>query len=355
MYKVLAALLIAGIFAGGGYYIQTQYGQKKQEAKTPPPPIVIVDAVGRRELVDLIEAVGTTYAKDSIVVTAPVTDPIVDLLFTDGQKVKKGDILIELDTRSLVAQLASARATLEEAQKQLDRVQTLTNRGNATETRLDEQERTRNTAKAEVDRMLAEIDRRKIRAPFDGVMGLRRVSVGALVQPGTELATLQDTSVLKLDFTVPELYMGGLKAGQEVLAKSPVFANKDFKGVISAVEGVINTASRSVTVRALIPNPDGALTPGGLMTVGVVRERANPIMAPEEAVISLGDQRFVFRVEPGDKVKRVAVKTGRRKPGYIEITEGLSERDVIVVDGVIRVRDGATIRPQQRTGNGSGA
>ncbi|MBC8050889.1 MAG: efflux RND transporter periplasmic adaptor subunit [Chitinophagales bacterium] len=352
MLKVFAALLIAGVFAAGGYYIQTEFGQKKQEAKAPAAPTVIVDAVVRRELIDLIEAVGTTFAKDSIVVTAPVTDPIVDLLFNDGQKVKKGDVLVELDTRSLVAQLESARATFDEAQKQLDRVQTLTTRGNATETRLDEQERTRNTSKAEVDRMMAEIDRRKIRAAFDGVMGLRRVSVGALVQPGTELATLQDTSVLKLDFTVPELYMGGLKPGQEVIAKSPVFPNKDFKGVISAVEGVINPSSRSVTVRALIPNPDGALTPGGLMTVGVVRERAMPIMAPEEAVISLGDQRFVFKVEPGDKVKRVAVKTGRRKPGFIEITEGLSERDVIVVDGVIRVRDGGSIKPQPRSGNG---
>ncbi len=355
MLKVFSALLIAGLFAAGGYYIQTQYGQKKQEAKAPAAPSVMVDAVTRRELIDLIEAVGTTYAKDSIIVTAPVTDPIVDLLFTDGQKVIKGDVLVELDTRSLVAQLASARATLDEAQKQFDRVQTLTTRGNATETRFDEQERTRNTSRAEVDRMLAEIDRRKIRAPFDGVMGLRRVSVGALVQPGTELATLQDTSVLKLDFTVPELYMGNLKAGQEVIAKSPVFPNKEFKGVISAVEGVINAASRSVTVRALIPNSDGTLTPGGLMTVGVVRERAMPIMTPEEAVVSLGDQRFVFRVEPGDKVRRIEVKTGRRKPGYIEITEGLSERDVIVVDGVIRVRDGGAIRPQPRTGNGGGA
>jgi membrane fusion protein (multidrug efflux system) len=354
MLKIFAALIIAVAFAAGGYVIQARYGQKPAEGRAQQAPNVIVEEVVRRELLDMVEAVGTTYAQESITVTAPVTDPIVELRFDDGAKVKRGDVLVALDTRTLGAQLQSARATLDEAEKQLERVQTLAGRGTATDVRLDEQERARNIAKAEVDRMLAEIDRRMIRAPFDGVLGLRRVSVGALVQPGTELATLQDTSVLKLDFAVPELYLTSLKAGQEIIGKSPVYPEKEFKGSISAVESVVDPVSRAVTVRAIIPNPDGALTPGMLMTVGVIRERAAPLMAPEEAVISSGDQRFVFKVE-GDKARRVAVKTGRRKPGYIEIVSGLNERDVIVADGVIRVRDGGQIKPQPRGAANGGA
>ncbi|MDX2263606.1 MAG: efflux RND transporter periplasmic adaptor subunit [Hyphomicrobiales bacterium] len=355
MWKAFAALVIAGCFAAGGYAIQTRYGAEKPEAKAPPAPGVIVEAATRRELLDLIEAVGTTYAKDQIVVTAPVTDPIVALRYSDGQKVKRGDILVELDTRTLAAQLESARATLTEAEKQLERIQTLAARGAGTETRLNEQERARNTAKAEVERMLAEIDRRIIRAPFDGVLGLKRISVGALVQPGTELATLQDISVLKLDFAVPELYMASLKPGQEIIGRSPVYPDREFKGAVSAVEGVVDPVTRAVTVRALLPNDDGQLAPGMLLTVAVVRERAKPIMAPEEAVIALGEERFVFKVEGGDTARRIAVKTGRRMPGYIEIVEGLNEGDVIVADGVIRVRDGGKVRPQSRTGNGGGA
>ncbi len=348
MLRILAFFVIAGAFGGAGYFLYSHYGNNAGAARQEIAVPVIVEPAARRELVDQIEAIGTTYAMESVTLTAPVTDPVVEIKFQDGQTVKKGDVLVSLDTSVLKAQLASAKATLDEAQKQLDRIQTLTSRGASTETRRDEQERIRDTAKAEVDRIAAEIDRRIIRAPFDGVVGFRRVSVGMLVQPGTELASLQDTSVLKLDFTVPELYLASLKQGQEIVARSPVYPDKRFSGKISAVESIVDPVSRAVYVRALIPNPDGTLAPGMLMTVGVIRERVMALMVPEEAVITLGDQRFLYRLEEGNTVKRVLIKTARRLPGYIEVVEGLKDGDTFVVDGVIRIKDGATVRPLPR-------
>lgn len=353
MRKAFAALVILALIAASGYYVQSLGGKKDTQGRQQAAPPVIVEPLSRRELVDQIEAIGTTYAKESVVLTAPVTDPVVEIKFEDGQKVKKGDVLVSLDTSVARAQLASAKATLEEAEKQLERIRTLASRGSTAETRLDEQERTRNTSKAEVDRMNAEIDRRIIRAPFDGIVGLRRVSVGALVQPGTDLVTIQDTSTLKLDFSVPEVFLASIRPGQEIIAKTPVYPEKSFPGTISAIDPRVDPVARAFVVRAILPNADSALAPGMLMTVGVIRERVMALMAPEEAVVSVGDTRYVFKLAEDNKVSRVAVEIGRRAPGYIEIIKGLSEKDVIVVEGVIRVKDGSKVIPKPRAANGS--
>jgi len=352
MIKALIALLVLGLIGAGGYYVHSQGAGKAPPQRTAGIPPVIVEAIGKRELVDQIEAVGTTYALESVVLTAPVTDPVVEIRFSDGQRVRKGDVLVALDTSVIRAQLASAKATLEEAEKQLERTRTLATRGTAAETRLDEQERIRNTAQAEVERYEAELARRMVRAPFDGIVGLRRVSVGTLVQPGTELITIQDTSVLKLDFSVPELFFPSLRPGQEIIARTPALPGRTFTGTVSAVDPRVDPVARAVTVRALLPNPDGALTSGMLMTVNLIRERANVLMVPEEAMISLADRRYVFRLNGDDTVSRIPVATGRRIPGYIEITGGLNEKDVIIVDGVIRARDGGKVKPQLRASNG---
>lgn len=353
--KFIIALAITGVFGAAAAYF-AGYGPgatQQQKNKAAPIVAVIVEEVIRKPFVDQIEAIGTTYAKESVVLTASLTEHMVRINLKDGERVKKGDVLVELDTEVDKARLASAKALLEESGKQLERTQTLARRGITAETRLDERERTRDTSKADVARITAEIDRKIIKAPFDGVLGLKRISVGMLVQPGTELATLQDISVLKLDFTVPELYMTSLKQGQDIIARTAVYPNREFKGQIATVEKRVDAVTRAVTVRAMLPNKDSELAPGMLMTVNIIRERSMVLLIPEEAVVAIGEQRYVYKLEGGDKVKRVEIATGRRIPGFLEVTGGLNESDKIVVEGTIRVKDGSTVKPQPRNNAGS--
>jgi membrane fusion protein (multidrug efflux system) len=355
--RFFAALVLIAGTAAAGAYILGYFGQAEQASRgrvAAAPPVIVAD-VKRRELVDQIEAIGTTFANESVTLTAPVTELISAVEFTDGQRVRRGDVLVRLSTEVQQASLLSARATLDEAEKQLVRIERLARQGTAAETRLDEQTRIRDTASAEVERIEAEIARRVIRAPFDGVIGLRRVSEGALVQPGTELATIQDISVLKLDFTVPELYLTNLRSAQEITARTPVFGDETYRGEIATIESRVDPVSRAVTVRALIPNGDGQLKPGMLMSVSIVRERADVVMVPEQSIIALGPRAFVYRLEPDNKVRQVEVKMGRREPGYVEILSGLTEGEVIVVEGTIRVKDGMTVNPQRQNGPGADA
>lgn len=354
VFRVLVACVLIGASAAAGAYFLGYFGKIDEAAtrarQTPP---VIVAGVERRELIDEIEAIGTTYANEAITLAAPVTELITSVNFTDGQKVKRGDILIELATQVEKAQLQAAEATLAEARKQLERIQTLAKQGNAAETRLDEQIRARDIATAEVTRIKAEIERRIMRAPFDGTIGFKRVSPGALVQPGTELAALQDVSTLKLDFTVPELYFTNVEEGQKILARTPVYPNREFTGEISAIEPSVDPVSRAFAVRAILPNKDSELKPGMLMTVRIIRERVQALMVPEQSVVFIGPRSYVYKLEAGNIVRRTEFKAGRREPGFIEVVSGLTENDTIIVEGTIRVQDGMTVAPQEREGGGT--
>lgn len=352
---LFACLLIGGSAAAGAWFLgYLGEAQHVQERTQQVPPVIVAD-VKRKEFLDEIEAIGTTYANESITLAAPVTELISAVNFKDGEEVKKGDVLIRLATEVEEARLRAAKSTLAEAEKQLTRIDRLARQGNAAETRLDEQTRIRDTAKAEVARIEAEIERRIIRAPFDGVVGLRRISPGALVQPGTDLAALQDISVLKLDFNIPEIYLTALKPGQEIVARTPVYRDREFKGEISVVDPRVDPVSRAVAVRALLPNDKRELKPGMLMSVSVIRERARPIMIPEQSIVSVSARSFVFKLEADNKVRRVEIQTGRRTPGFVEIVSGLEEGDVIVVEGTIRVKDGMTVNPQKQNGSRANA
>lgn len=352
---LFACLLIAGSVAAGGYFLGYIGGAQQVAERARQAPPVVVGDVKRQDLVDEIEAIGTTYANESITLAAAVTELISEVNFEDGQKVSHGDVLIKLASQVEQASLQAAKATLDEAEKQLVRVEKLAKQGNTAETRLDEQTRIRDTARAEVERFQAEIERRIIRAPFDGVVGLRRVSPGALVQPGTDLATLQDISVLKLDFTVPEVYFTSLRPKQEIVVRTPVYRGREFAGEINAIEPRVDPVSRAVTVRAILPNNKGELKPGMLMSVGVIRERAKPLMIPEQSVVAIGPKTYVYKLEAENKVRRVEITTGRRKPGFVEVNAGLSEGDAIVVEGTIRITDGMTVAPQRQDGSGANA
>ena len=181
-----------------------------------------------------------------------------------------------------------------------------------------------------------------IRAPFAGRVGLRHVSVGSFVNTSTVITTLDDTSVIKLDFSVPEVFLAQLRAGLEITGRTTAYAGESFTGKVASIDNRLDPVSRAVIVRARIDNRDGRLKPGMLMTVRLVRAEAPALLIPEQALVPEGDRKFVFAVRD-DKAVRVEVRTGRRRPGEVEVVDGLAEGDRIVIEGTQKVRDGVSV------------
>ena len=192
-----------------------------------------------------------------------------------------------------------------------------------------------------------------ITAPFDGILGLRRVSPGSLVTPGSAIATLDDISVIKLDFTVPERYLAVLGKGQDVVAHSETYPDREFAGKVASVDSRVDPVTRSVTVRAEIPNPERLLRPGMLLSVRLYQPPRQALVVPEIAVIQVGTEAFVYRVADDSTASRAKVTLGARRRGEVEVTSGIGPGDTIVVEGAVKLRDGARVTPTPEAAAGA--
>ena len=314
---------------------------------------VAAHVVETAEFTDIVEALGTARANESVTITAKVSDVIARLEFDSGQRVEAGDILVELADAEEAAGLVEARATERETRRDVARIRDLTQRGVAPRSRLDEAIAAAERAAARVEAIEARVADRIIRAPFSGVIGLRNVSVGELVRPGDVIAQLDDASVIKLDFTVPERFLSVLEPGQEVAARSSAFPDTVFVGEVDQIDSRVDPATRAVTVRALIDNADGRLRPGMLLTVELRRDRRERPSVPGGAIVRLDEQAFVFRVEDGERgaqAVRTPVELGRRTEGLVEVLSGVEPGERIVAEGVHRLSDGAPVAVQGDAG-----
>lgn len=315
-------------------------------------PVVLAPVV-MSEFADRIEAVGTAGSNESVVITAKVTESVSRIAFKDGMLVEEGQILVELTDAEEAAALEEARAGLREAQQEYDRVSDLVQRGTATRSRLDTALAARDRAQARVAAIEARLSDRLIRAPFGGLLGLRNVSVGTLVTPGTQITTLDDIDPIKLDFEIPETFIPAVASGQEVKARANAYPERLFTGEVTVVGTRIDPNTRSVTVRAEIANEERLLRPGMLMTVEVINNRRTSLMVPEEAIVPLDTRVFVFRLKNGDTVERAQIKVGKRRLGEVEVLSGLNEGDMVVVRGTNLVRDGAQVKVVERAAAGT--
>lgn len=308
-------------------------------------PVVTVTAHTVQQLpwVDTLEALGTARANESVTLTAKVTEVVRKVRFEDGDHVEAGQVLVELTGQAEVAQLEEARAELNEAQQQLTRMEGLVTQGTIPRAQYDTQRAARDTANARMDAIRARLAERVIMAPFAGVLGFRQVSDGALVTPGTVIATLDDTSVIKLDFSVPEAVMSTLARGQRIAAETVAYPDRAFEGVVSSIGSRVDPVTRAVTVRADIPNAEGLIRPGMLMTVDLMTQPREAIVIPELALIQVGSRQSVFRIKDDDTVEQVPVRTGARRRGEVEIVEGLAAGERIVLEGTGKLRGGARI------------
>jgi membrane fusion protein (multidrug efflux system) len=332
---ILAVALCAGLVA---------CGKGDDDAREQPVATVTTTRLQPVRWSDELTALGTANARESVTFSASVSQTIASVDFESGDFVKRGQPIVTLTQGQQSATVAEAQADLRDAQQQYDRSRALADQQLIARVTLDSQRAALEAARARVAAQRATVADRVIRAPFDGVLGLRLVSAGTLVTPGTAISTLDDVSSIKLDFTLPESAMSQLAVGQRVNARSDAWPGEVFEGTVTHIDSRVNPGSRALTVRAEVPNPDGRLRPGMLLEVGVERASRETIAIPELALQQTGANASVFRVEPGDKVKQVPVEIGARRRGEVEVVSGLKAGDRIVVDGTVKLRDGLAIR-----------
>ncbi len=322
----------------------------QQPAKGKPQPVIVAEA-RLAEFVDRIEALGTTRANESVRITATVTETIVKINFDDGQRVRAGDVLVELEKSEEEADLRAAEAIVAERRLAFERARDLERRQFTATAQLDERRAALQQAEAQMDAIRSRIDKRVIRAPFDGIVDIRNISLGALVEPGDLITTLDDLGVIKVDVTVPATFLSTLRPGLPILAKARAFDNRTFQGELRSIGSQVDPVSRSIIARAVLPNPDGLLRPGLLMTVELLKNARQAVIIPEEALVPRGRDNYVFVVDESAETtaRRQKVAVGARRPGEVEILQGLRAGEKVVTHGTTRVRPGqaVTIVPEQ--------
>ncbi|MGE0115507.1 MAG: efflux RND transporter periplasmic adaptor subunit [Steroidobacteraceae bacterium] len=303
---------------------------------------VTTETVKLSRFIDETEALGTAKANEAVDITAKATNRVVALHFREGEYVRQGAVLVEFDGAEARANLAAAEAALRDTQSQYQRSRELYQSKALSESDLVQLEAKMLSSKAQVEAAQARVNDTVIRAPFGGRIGLRAVSIGSLVTPGQVISTLDDTSIIKLDFTVPESYLATVKEGQQVEARSSAFLDEAFHGRVSSIATRVDPVSRSVVVRALLDNRTQRLKPGMFMTVHLTRSQGDVMLIPEQALLPEGNRQYVYVVNQ-ETANKVAVIIGRRKPGLVEVQQGLQTGDVIVVEGGEKLSDGAKV------------
>lgn len=306
-------------------------------------PLVTVGHAKRDSIFDVVEALGTAQANESVTLTAKVTDTVRRVNFEDGDFVDSGSVLIELTNQEEEALLAEARANLDDAESQLRRLEDLSARGLTSASELDVARSRAGASRARLNSIVARLKDRLIQAPFSGVLGFRQVSPGTMLTPNTPITSIDDISIIKLDFTVPETFIGSMTVGAKIVAKSVSFPDRNFEGTVKTIGSRVDPVTRAITVRALVDNKDRTLRPGMLLTVDVVTAERAALVVPEGSVFQVQNRAYVYRVD-GDTVHQQQIEVGGRRFGIVEVLSGLNEGDPIVVQGIIKLREGARVR-----------
>lgn len=311
--------------------------------ETPPIPVKVATVTAETLKVE-VTAVGTLRADETVIIRPEISGRVAILHFKEGQAVSAGEPLVTLDQAEYQAQLTGsvAQTGLEEISYQ--RLQDLQRKNLSSPQTVDETKARLDAARAAQKLAQVRLDKTVIRAPFAGTIGLRLVSPGAYLKPGDDIANLESLGAMKLDFRVPETYLARLATGQTLAARVDAWPDQSFEGIIYAIDPAVDPETRTVLLRARLPNKGNKLRPGLFARVNLVLEqRENALIAPEQAIVPLGQTPFVYRVIDSKAVK-TPVKPGLRRPGRVEILDGLNAGDQVVTDGQLKIRDGATVK-----------
>lgn len=315
-----------------------------------PPPVETAKARASEAALEL-QSVGTLASDESVAIAAEVPGRIASINFKEGEPVKSGAVLATLDNLLASADLAFADANLKLAESNFERAVSLTKTGAGTQRARDEAENALSTARATYELARVRRDKTEIRAPFDGVVGLRVISVGAYAQVGTTLVNLEKIDALKLDFRLPEINLRDVKVGQTVEVTLDAYPDRRFQGEVYAIDPLVDVNGRALKIRARLANPDGQLRPGLFARVRLIgASRGQVVVIPEGAIVPRGTDSVVFTVQDG-RATETKVRLGRRARGEVEVLEGLTADATVVTAGQARVSDGQAVevvQPQQQ-------
>ncbi|MEQ8655286.1 MAG: efflux RND transporter periplasmic adaptor subunit [Kiloniellales bacterium] len=345
--RYIVASVILLLVSAGAYWVWEAYLKKEPEAGGGWgnfPVAVDAEPVEVGRVVRSIEAVGTLSANEEILVRPEIDGLLTEIGFQEGQAVELDQVLFRLDDSLLAAELATAQADLSLYRQNHRRAQELHARGAGTE-------RSRDEAVADLQRgrallKLAEVrlERTVIRAPFEGVVGLRDVSVGDYVQAGEPLVRLEQINPMKVDFRVPELFLSEMARGQSLRLTIDALPGQTFEGQVIAMDPQVDVNGRALVLRALVPNGRGQLRPGLFARVEIILEQHDDaLLLPESALVPSGRSVFVYRVL-GGKAVRTEVETGLYRAGKVEILSGLSAGELVVTAGQVKLRDGSELK-----------
>lgn len=348
----LAAVVLM-VVAGG---VKLAFGGKKDTGGGAPRATTVSQAVaGERQFTDRIEVLGVAKGRQSVTITSNTTEQITAVRFVDGQAVSRGQVLVELRAEQEEAGISEARARLAQAEREYARWKTLADKGIAPRATAEQSLASLEAARAAVGTAQAQKLDRVIRAPFSGRVGISDVAPGTMISPGAAIVSLDDISVIRVDFSVPDRYLRTLRVGLPIVARPDALPGETFQGRIAQVDTRINPGTRAVTARAEFPNAGDRLKPGMLVKVVIDQGVRTAVAAPETAVQFEGSQASVFRIAEGPKglvARRADVDTGVSEGGFVEIRGGLKAGDKIVADGLNRIQDGAPVRGGQGEGRG---
>jgi membrane fusion protein, multidrug efflux system len=346
---IIAGLALLAIAAGGGVY---WYKFERTEAAPDPGAQataggfavpVTAGPVKIDTVVRAIRAVGSLRSDESVIVSPEIAGRLEQIPVKEGERVVAGTLIAVLDSDIYEADLADAKARLTLSQANHERARSLRQTGAGTVRALDEALAQLLRDQAAVQLAQARLDKTRIAAPFDGVLGMRQVSVGTYLDPGDPIINLEAIDTLKVDFRIPEIYLEVARVGQPIEITLDALPNRTYTGEVYAIDPLVDAAGRSIVIRARLPNRDGALRPGLFARVELEVERhENAILVPEQALVASGDNQFVYRVIDG-KAKMTPVKLGERRSGDVEIVEGLAKDDVVISEGQMKVQDGAPV------------
>ena len=292
-----------------------------------------------------VTAVGSLRSDESVIVRAEQSGRITALNFKEGQPVKAGLVLVQLDDSLARAELEQAKANQKLAKAKFDRAVELQQKNFISGQARDEAENALRVADATVSLAEAKLTKLVIKSPFSGTVGLRSASVGDYVKDGQDIVNLEKTDPIKVDFKVPELFQSKISVGQALSVSLDALPGKPYSGRVYAVNPQLDTAGRAVVLRAQMDNHGGALKPGMFARVRLtLADTGDTVVVPEQSVAMQGEEQIMFKVVDG-RAMRTKVEVGQRRDGKVEIVEGISGSDTIVVAGWQRLRDGAAVRP----------
>ncbi|ODP99547.1 MULTISPECIES: efflux RND transporter periplasmic adaptor subunit [Salinivibrio] len=346
-FMVILALLLFGSVIGFNLFKQQKVAEYMANMPEPTHPVTAV-TVEAEPWTPTLDAIGFIEPNQGITLTTQIAGVVDVINFESGQTVERGQNLVELDSSVEKANLASTQARLPAAEAKFKRYQGLFAKGSISKEALDEAEANYRSLQADINALKATIARRNIQAPFDGVIGLRDVFLGEYLQPGTDIARLEDTSVMKLRFTVPQTDISKIRLSQPLRITVDAYPEKEFIGSISAIEPAVNSQSGLIKVEANIPNNDGQLRSGMFARADIVLPTIEEQIVIDQTAINFnlyGESVYVIREEEGEKrAYQQVLKVGERRGHQARVIEGLQPGDQVVTSGQVRLSNGSKVK-----------